>query len=80
MYTILKSTRQFKKYMAVFADSKTVVHFGDNRYGQYKDKTKLKLYSRLDHNDLQRKNNYYARHGVDAKLYTPKWFSHKYLW
>ena len=46
MYTILKSTRQFKKYMAVFSDSKTV-HFGDNRYGQYKDKTKLKLYSRL---------------------------------
>ena len=79
MYTILKSTRQFKKYMAVFAD-KTVVHFGDNRYGQYKDKTKLKLYSRLDHNDLQRKNNYYARHGVDAILHTPKWFAHKYLW
>ena len=49
MYTIFKSTRQFKKYMAVFADSKKVVHFGDNRYGQYKDKTKLKLYSRLDH-------------------------------
>ena len=46
MYTIFKSTRQFKKYMAVFAD-KTVVYFGDNRYGQYKDKTKLKLYLRI---------------------------------
>ena len=80
MYTIFKSTRQFKKYMAVFSDSKIVVHFGDNRYGQYKDKTKLKLYSRLDHNDLQRKDSYYARHGVGGKLYTPKWFSHKYLW
>jgi hypothetical protein len=79
MYTIFKSTRQFKKYMAVFAD-KTVVHFGDNRYGQYKDKTKLKLYSHLNHNDTKRKGNYYARHGVDAALYTPRWFSHKYLW
>ena len=79
MYTIFKSTRQFKKYMAVFSDSKTV-HFGDNRYGQYRDKTRLKLYTRLDHNDPKRKDNYYARHGVDAKLYTPKWFSHKYLW
>ena len=47
MYTIFKSTRKFKKCMAVFDDSKKVVHFGDNRYGQYKDKTKLKLYSRL---------------------------------
>jgi hypothetical protein len=67
--------------MAVFDDSqKTVVHFGDNRFGQYKDTTKLKLYSRLDHNDKKRRDSYYARHGVDAKLYTPKWFSHKYLW
>jgi hypothetical protein len=80
MYTIFKSTRKFKKYMAVFDDSKKVVHFGDNRYGQYKDKTKLKLYSRLDHNDTKRKDSYYARHGVGAKLYTPTWFSHKYLW
>ena len=80
MYTIFKSTRQFKKYMAVFSDSKKVVHFGDNRFGQYKDTTKLKLYSRLDHNDPKRKDSYYARHGVDAELYTPKWFSHKYLW
>jgi hypothetical protein len=66
--------------MAVFEDSKKVVHFGDSRYGQYKDKTKLKLYSQLGNNDLQRKNSYYARHGVDAALYTPKWFSHRYLW
>jgi hypothetical protein len=44
---IFKSTRKFKKYMAVFAGSKKVVHFGDNRYGQYKDKTKLKLYLRI---------------------------------
>ena len=80
MYTIFKSNRKNKKYMAVFADSKKVVHFGDSRYGQYKDKTKLKLYSQLGNNDLQRKNSYYARHGVDAALYTPKWFSHRYLW
>jgi len=57
--------------MAVFTDSKKVVHFGDSRYGQYKDKTKLKLYSQLDNNDLQRKNSYYARHGVKAELSPP---------
>ena len=62
MYTIFKSTRQFKKYMAVFSESKTVVHFGDNRYGQYKDKTKLKLYSRLDHNDLHQSGGYFCRY------------------
>ena len=80
MYNIYKSNRKNKKYIAVFTDSKKVVHFGDSRYGQYKDKTKLKLYSRLDHNDPKRKDSYYARHGVKAELYTPLWFSHKYLW
>ena len=79
MYTIFRSNRKNKKYMAVFSDSK-VVHFGDSRYGQYKDKTKLKLYSSLDNNDTKRKDSYYARHGVKAELYTPLWFSHKYLW
>ena len=48
--------------------------------GQFKDKTPLKLYSNLNHNDLQRKKNYYARHNKTYPKYSPDWFSKKYLW
>ena len=34
------------------------VHFGDSRYGQFKDQTPLKLYSDLDNNDIIRKKLY----------------------
>jgi len=78
-YTIKKSTRIHKKYMAVFSDGRPSVHFGDDRYEQYQDKTSLKLYSKLDHKDEKRKRAYYSRHGK-AKMYSAKWFSHKYLW
>ena len=78
MYVIKKSTQQNKKYMAVFKDK--TVHFGDNRYNHFKDKTNLKLYSHLDHNDEKRKKSYYARHGKEAKLHSAKYFSSKYLW
>lgn len=77
-YIIKKSTRKYKKYVAVFSDRS--VNFGDNRYGQFKDQTKLKLYSHLDNKDPKRKKLYYIRHGVEASKYSPKWFSHKYLW
>jgi hypothetical protein len=77
-YEIKKSTRKYKKYMAVFKDK--TIHFGDNRYQQYKDQTKLKLYEHLDHLDKKRRELYYKRHGTEAKLYSAKWFSHKYLW
>ena len=40
---------------------KRLIHFGDRRYGQYRDK--LRHYSNLDHNDEQRRRLYYARHG-----------------
>ena len=78
-YTIKKSTRNHKKYMAVFSDGRPSVHFGDNRYQQYEDKTSLKLYSKLNHKDEKRKKSYYERHGK-AVMYSSKWFSHKYLW
>jgi len=77
-YQIQKSNRQNKKYMAIL-ENKTTVHFGDNRYKQYRDTTKLKIYSHLDHNDTKRKELYYKRHGK-ALPYSPKYFSHKYLW
>lgn len=79
MYELRRSTRQYKKYMAVFKDGRPTVHFGDNRYEQFKDQTKLGSYSHLDHGDVKRRRAYYARHGK-AKLYSAKWFSHKYLW
>jgi hypothetical protein len=78
-YTIKKSTRIHKKYMAIFSDGRPSVHFGDNRYKQFRDTTPLKLYSRLNHNDEKRKKAYYDRHGK-AIMYSAKWFSHKYLW
>lgn len=79
MYTILKSNRKHKKYKAVFKDGRPTVHFGDNRYQQYKDGTKLKLYKHLNHMDKTRRDRYYKRHGT-AKKYSAKYFSHKYLW
>ena len=65
------------------------VHFGDNRYQQYKDSTGLGLYSHLDHGDKRRRAMYFQRHSDvgkkkaalrKTKKNTPKWFSHKYLW
>ncbi len=78
-FTIKKSTRKHKKYMAVFSDGRPSVHFGDNRYEQYRDSTSLKLYKHLDHGDKKRQKAYFDRHGK-AELYSAKWFSHKYLW
>tara|TARA_R100001163_G_scaffold32976_1_gene25555 strand:- start:8389 stop:8628 length:240 start_codon:yes stop_codon:yes gene_type:complete len=79
----MKSTRKHKKYMVyVKANNKRgykIVHFGDNRYKQFKDKTPLKLYKHLDHQDKERKKRYYARHGKAIKD-SAKYFSHKYLW
>ena len=57
---------------------KGIVHFGDNRYNQFKDK--IGLYRDLDHNDKKRRDLYYKRHGKSAKKDSAKYFSHKYLW
>ena len=89
---IKQSTRKNKKYM-IMIDNKWI-HFGDNRYEHYKDRTPLKLYSHLNHNDKKRRMNYFKRHsGVDKKReaiekefnlsggqFTPKLLSHIYLW
>lgn len=78
-YKIYKSTHKNKKYMAVLSNGETI-HFGDNRYPQYKDSTSIKAYKHLDHNDPKRREAYYARHGKQAVPYSAKYFSHKYLW
>tara|TARA_Y100000385_G_C12963887_1_gene580958 strand:- start:635 stop:874 length:240 start_codon:yes stop_codon:yes gene_type:complete len=77
-YQIFVSNNLNKKYYALLENGKKV-HFGDNRYQQYKDKTTIKKYKHLDHNDEKRKKAYYARHG-EATPYSAKYFSHKYLW
>lgn len=72
-----KSTRKGKKYDA-FLGGKKIASFGGLGYQHYKDK--IGLYSGSDHLDKERRRLYYARHGKSAKKYTPKYFSHKYLW
>ena len=81
-----KSNRKNKKYM-VFYNNKWI-HFGDIRYEHYKDRTPLKIYSYLDHNDKQRRKNYLQRSmGIKSKgnlTYndpnSPNYYSIKYLW
>lgn len=90
------STSKNKKYKAVVGNGKDnrIIHFGDNRYPQYKDKTPVGKYSHMDHGDKQRRKNYFMRHsGVDNKneairkeyskskgKLNAKILSHKYLW
>ena len=94
---IEKSPIKFKKYRAIVTsdyDKYRNIDFGDNRYQQYKDSTKLKIYAKLDHGDKKRRKNYFMRHsGVPNKRdalkkeiiasngkYNAKILSHKYLW
>ena len=80
-----KSKTRFKKYDAIIEDVKTrrkqTVPFGDVRYEQFSDSTGLKLYSRLDHNDEKRRQNYLARHEKTRnKKWSASWFSSVFLW
>jgi len=81
LYKPFVSKAKNKKY-SVYVKGKQgkakLIHFGDKRYGQYKDK--LKHYSKLDHNDKNRRKAYYARHGKATSKDTAKYFSNKYLW
>ena len=51
------------KYSVYVKNEKTgkpkLIHFGDRRYGQFKDK--IGLYKNLDHNDPKRRERYLAR-------------------
>jgi len=87
-----------KKYTAIIENKKTkkqrMIHFGDSRYPQFKDRTPLKLYAHKNHNTRKRMQNYYSRHSgtrnrkkaiikernVGKGLYTAKILSHEYLW
>ena len=78
LYKPVKSTRKFKKYMV--KTKKGVIHFGDKRYEQFKDK--IGEYKHLDHNDPKRKKAYYDRHGDKntKNKESAKYWSHKILW
>tara|TARA_B100000963_G_C22629429_1_gene674102 strand:+ start:48 stop:353 length:306 start_codon:yes stop_codon:yes gene_type:complete len=98
--TIIKFTKgPFpKKYTAHLQNKKTkkkrILHFGDRRYQQYRDRTDLKLYKHNNHNTRKRMQNYFLRHSGTRKrgeaiakekrksngFYTPKLLSHKFLW
>ena len=82
LYKPFVSKAKNKKYSVyVKSDSKSgmkLIHFGDSRYGQFKDK--LGHYKKLDHNDPKRKKAYYDRHGKATSKDSAKYFSHKYLW
>src|SRR5690606_31982518 len=86
-----KGPRKYK-YTAIMPDGKRV-NFGHRDYQHFRDrvpKTKGgKLWSRLDHNDRDRMENYRSRHrgvitgsGSPAykKKYSPSWFSYHFLW
>lgn len=75
-----------KKYKVVITPSPTgsgkkkTIQFGDKRYGQYKDKTPLKLYKSKDTLDKKRRKAYKARHTYAKPKYSAGWFALKYLW
>jgi len=77
IYNIKVSTRKHKKY-DVFIKDKYLLSFGDNRYGQYKDK--IGHYSSKDSLDLKKLNAYYKRHNKKYPIHSADWFSKKFLW
>jgi len=80
LYKPFKSKAKNKKYSVYVMKNgkKRLIHFGDSRYGQFKDK--LGEYKHLDHGDSKRKKNYYARHGKATNKNTAKYWSHFVLW
>mgnify|MGYP001626830354 CR=1 FL=1 len=82
---IYKSPIKHKKYRVALVHKNGTVKtmdFGDKRYEHYRDKTNVKLYKYLDHNDRVRRKRYIARHKMHIKkgYYSPSYFSMKYLW
>tara|TARA_R110002073_G_scaffold138_1_gene1738 strand:- start:962 stop:1222 length:261 start_codon:yes stop_codon:yes gene_type:complete len=80
LYKPFVSNAKNKKYSVYVmkGDKKRLIHFGDNRYGQFKDK--IGHYKKLDHGDKKRKKAYYDRHGPSKDKNSAKYWSHKILW
>jgi len=80
-----KSQTKNKMYDAVLMsnDEKLFyIPFGDKRFENYQDKTKLNLYPHLIHGDEKRRRRYRLRHRVYLKkgFYSPSYFSYYHLW
>jgi hypothetical protein len=93
-----KSPISKKKYRATLYSLKTgkkrTLDFGASDYQQYKDRTKLGVYTQQNHNSRKRMRNYFNRHSgtpirrkaiekekLKSKgLYNAKILSHEYLW
>lgn len=85
LYKIVEPRRKNKKYSVLKYNNKTkqydyLLSFGDNRYEHFKDQTPLKLWSHLDHNDLERKKRYYQRHSKTNDKNSASYWSNKFLW
>ncbi len=90
LYSVFVSKAKNKKYSVRIKtdEGKTkLIHFGDSRMQQYKDK--LGHYSNLDHGDKERRRRYLARaKGIKDKNGNLTWknknsanyYSIKYLW
>ena len=89
LYTPFVSKSKNKKYSVyvIKNDKKKLIHFGDSRMQQFKDK--LGHYSNLDHGDKERRKRYLARaKGIKDKNGNLTWknknsanyYSIKYLW
>ncbi len=82
-----QSTRKNKKYMVQYKVK--WIHFGDTCYEHFQDKTPLKLYRHLDHEDLIRRLNYVNR-AMDIRdkngfltannLKSANYYALRYLW
>lgn len=80
-----RSKKKGSKYDAIIEDKVTKrqqrVPFGDVRYQHFSDKSGLKLYSRLDHNDPKRRAAYKARHeNTRHKKFSSSWYADTVLW
>jgi hypothetical protein len=65
-----------KKYKVIVNGK--VIQFGDKSHQQFRDSTPLKLYSHLDHNDMQRRKAFHARHKKNTGI--PAQLSKQFLW
>jgi len=89
-----KRRTKMKETILEFKRGPFPIHFGDRRYQQFKDRTKVGLYSHKNHGTRRRMRNYFNRHSgtphrakaIKKEIrhskgyYTAKILSHKYLW
>ena len=85
LQSIQVSDRPHKKYMAFVKNLETQkvrkVHFGDTRYQHYKDQTRIKAFTHLDHLDKDRRKRFKQRFAkIIKRKYSAAYFSDKYLW